>query len=200
MTRLTLLICMLALLCSCSKRPNVQHKQYASKQATVKAKQSTPDSAKLSVQTDAKHAESTSTTSTVATVSKASEHVDLHAFSKQVAARYAIGLRVYGDVSINRRSMQNFITVVCETNDLPVQTCMKLASDQFDKLAMQMLHVNTNEYAQIVAYTCDGQQCISRYKAIVDRKLAKELNGVQERIARDKAVQQALQEESAEDD
>lgn len=117
---------MLALLCSCSKKPNVQHKQYASKQATVKAKQSTPDSAKLSVQTDAKHAESTSTTSTA---SKASEHVDLHAFSKQVAAHYALSLRGYGDVAMNRRSMQDFITVACETNDLPTtslhETCIR---------------------------------------------------------------------------
>ena len=197
MTRLTLLICMLALLCSCSKKPNVQHKQYASKQATVKAKQSTPDSAKLSVQTDAKHAESTSTTSTA---SKASEHVDLHAFSKQVAAHYALSLRGYGDVAMNRRSMQDFITVACETNDLPTTVCMKLASDQFDKLAMSLLKVGINEYAQIVTYTCDGQQCISRYKAIMDRKLAKDLKRMQDDFEHDKEVQRAVQEESAKDD
>ena len=77
---------------------------------------------------------------------------------------------------------------------------MKLASDQFDKLAMSLLKVGINEYAQIVTYTCDGQQCISRYKAIMDRKLAKDLKRMQDDFEHDKEVQRALQEESAKDD
>ena len=200
MKRLTVLLYALALLCSCSRKTNtqrdvdVQHKQYAHKQDTAKAKQSTIDSAKI----DAQQAKPT----TIAKASEASatKRVDLHEFSRQVAARYAISLRGYGDVAMNRRSMQDFITIVCETNDLPTAVCMKLASDQFDKLAMRLLRVNINEYAQIIAYTCDGQQCISRYKAIVDRKLAKELRGIQERFEQDKEHQKALQEESEEDD
>lgn len=200
MTRLTLLICMLTILCSCSRKTNaqrdadVQHKQYAHKQDTAKAKQSTIDSAKIDTQ-QAK-------TATIAKASEAStaKRVDLHEFSRQVAARYAIGVCTYDDVAMNRRSMQDFITVACETNDLPTMVCMKLASDQFDKLAMRLLRVNINVYAQIIAYTCDGQQCISRYKAIVDRKLAKDLKRIQEDFEQDKAVQRKLQEESAQDD
>ena len=96
--------------------------------------------------------------------------------------------------------MQDIITVACETNVLPTAVCMILASNQFDKLDMSLLKVGINEYAQIVTYTCDGQQCISRYKAIMDRKLAKDLKRMQDDFEHDKEVQRALQEESAKDD
>lgn len=203
MIRLTLLmIGALAVLCSCNRTAKTQHatSYHVPAMAEQTTKHVTIKPAIANKATDStKQTVSTNTANT--TVSKSTkQHVDLREFSRQVAAHYAISLRGYGDVAMNRRSMQDFITVVCETNNLPTTVCMKLASDHFDKLAMSLLKVNINEYAQIVMYTCDGQQCISRYKAIMDRKLAKDIKRIQRDFERDKEVQRALQEESAQDD
>ena len=205
MMRLTLLmIGTLAVLCSCNRTAKTQqsmHDKYVQHVDTNKHVRTMAKNATAEPATTKSKQNVVSSTEQVRTVSKSTkQHVDLREFSRQVAAHYAISLRGYGDVAMNRRSMQDFITVVCETNNLPTTVCMKLASDHFDKLAMSLLKVNINEYAQIVMYTCDGQQCISRYKAIMDRKLAKDIKRIQRDFERDKEVQRALQEESAQDD